>query len=410
MDKRAVMDALDEAIVNVAEAELNRISTGLSPDAITRNIENALRSLESLQQGHQPDCNDPWVALFYLLWYQPKQINLTYSMIKATADRHPPKGIPLNDSGKLLVVDVGCGSLAMQFGIMLAVADAFERGQFVSSIHIDSFDTSQAMISLGEATWNEFKKHVTHLRLRESIQKLFVAIYRLPDRAFKKNANEADGLHSISLSLEAITPSTRTSAQPLAGSEESENCWLSAIHAVYESNKYDLSRILKHYRDQLNPNLGFITTHRQKRDENFYASPFEYDKRYNRVNVNIQPQFAGKLPQTTRWRQKLSSDIRRNGINGGRIGRYLNNPVDWKWPDAIGLVYAASDEGEMVEQRRFVKGELVRHSWFGEGFILEISPSNGDEILAIEFANGRVRKFLKGKTPLEVCRAEEEDV
>ena len=302
MDKRAVMDALDEAIVNVAKEELNRLRGELSPHAITRNIANALRSLESLQQGHQPDYDDPWVALFYLLWYQPKQINLTYSMIKATADRHPPKGIPLNDSGKLLVVDFGCGSLAMQFGIMLAVADAFERGQFVSSIHIDSFDTSQAMISLGEAVWDEFKMILA-----------------------------SDGrLDAVSLSFDAITTSTTTDTEPQVERRVDEDCWLSAVHVVYDSNKEVVQNRLEEFKDQLNPDMGFITTFSDKVRLARLVSPFGTDVNYRFTYPNPRRQFNGNVELITNFRTALSAHIlQQRGLSlteNRFIENYLNNP------------------------------------------------------------------------------------
>ena len=106
---------LDEVITTVSEQEFNRLAKDLNTDQITKKVLGALESLGKLQKGEMSDYHDEWVALFYH-WYQPSQINLAYSMIKSITNSTDI----LNE--KLHIVDFGCSSLAMQFGVALAVA------------------------------------------------------------------------------------------------------------------------------------------------------------------------------------------------------------------------------------------------------------------------------------------------
>ena len=87
MDQQAVTDALSEAITTVAQNELDELTVGLTSSQKAHQIGNALTELEKLSRGTGiPDYNDPWVALFYVTWYQPRQINIAYSMLKSYLD------------------------------------------------------------------------------------------------------------------------------------------------------------------------------------------------------------------------------------------------------------------------------------------------------------------------------------
>ena len=137
----AVTKALDAAIVSAADEYITRLSTGLDQHAIAHNIRLALRSLKGLQDGIMPDYN-PWVALFYSLWYQAGHINLAYTLTQLI----PFEDNPLSDSSdRLKVVDFGCGELAMQFGLALAATDALEKHRRVPQITVFSEDGSDPM-------------------------------------------------------------------------------------------------------------------------------------------------------------------------------------------------------------------------------------------------------------------------
>ena len=149
--QEAFAKALDNAIAKAAKAEFSRLATKLNGDKVkvARAVGNALRELERLQSGNQPRYNDEWLALLYSTWYQPYHINLAYSMIKAMTMQRDSEGAVLTPTGKLHVVDFGCGTLAMQFGIALAAANALQKGQCLTAIRIDLIDSSRAMIDMG---------------------------------------------------------------------------------------------------------------------------------------------------------------------------------------------------------------------------------------------------------------------
>ena len=127
--RQAMAEAVDRAITKVAMEELYRMgeSTFLPEELPHLRVHPALQSLDGLRQGNPPDYDDPMVALLYLTWYQPKQINLAYTIIKKLLEIKGSDRLVLSDSGRLHVVDFGCGSLAMQFAVALVVSHVCNR-------------------------------------------------------------------------------------------------------------------------------------------------------------------------------------------------------------------------------------------------------------------------------------------
>ena len=302
--KKTFANALDNALTTVAIWEYNRLSYRLNRDQITERIKGALNSLGNLQAGNIPNY-DEWDALFYH-WYQPSHINLAYSLItSASADN-----IAIND--KLRVVDFGCGALAMQFGVALATADALERMQPLSEIRIDSLDTSQSMINMGQKIWERFKAEVNkdsnlrHLRLACEI--ISPQVSSLTNSPLLTNPTSMVGVN-------------RNTAWATAWQSDS---WVSALHTVYDANKDDMRRSLSSIVNKLNPHKCFATTHSSS--ENLLQEVWDfmdYDK-YHLSRPTIEPQFSGALPEITQWRKNLNSALHINH-------RYLDRDVTWEW-------------------------------------------------------------------------------
>ncbi len=154
--QRAVTKCLSRAIVDVAEGEFVRLSKDKSPVAQAEEIREALRELLKLSSGSEmPNYENSWVPLMYLTWYHPRQVNLAYSIVlnslrQLSTDRCRPE--------KLYIVDYGCGTLAMQFGIALAQLKCKIGGFATPEIRMDALDTSEPMIELGKRVWNRFIK------------------------------------------------------------------------------------------------------------------------------------------------------------------------------------------------------------------------------------------------------------
>ena len=273
---------LDEIIKAVSEQEFNRLASGLTINEKTEKVRDALESLEKLQRGEMSDYHDEWVALFYH-WYQPSQINLAYSMIKSMI-------ISTNIlNEKLHIVDFGCGSLAMQFGVALALSDAINK-RSITEIRIDSIDTSQAMIDIGQKMWELFKLRVS----------------RYPD---------------LYNACEIIMP--KYDIERVESARSSDRRWISAIHSVYDGNKDPVRQSLKNLINRFSPQVGFVSTHDSKESLLSEVLPFYFDPDEKKPS----PQFNGKLTKITQWRQKLNKTL-------SKPHPYLNKPVTWEWRPA----------------------------------------------------------------------------
>lgn len=307
--QEAVAHALDSAIVKVAARQFQRLSRGLSTRQIAMEVYRSLASFEDLKKDVMPRYNE-WDALFYLLWYQPKQINLAYSAIVVAT------GLKdfMVQKEELYVADVGCGALAMQFAVALAAAEARRKGEAISSVRFDSIDTSRPMLDTGAALWDEFKRQVRRDR----------------------------GLRHIAETLDIVTWSAHEDLQGIQGPSASEEGWTSAIHAVYQSNRRAIRTALSRV-ERRKGTIGIITSALDKVATASSVSPFEERGYVRRPQDRVYARFKGTFGRTTEWKSSLYETIRAEGstFNGRYVGiRYrLTNPVTAVWPAAACLIY-----------------------------------------------------------------------
>ena len=299
-----VKNALDKAIAAVAEQELTRLTKGLNNEQIAEKVVESLQSLDRLRFGKIPNY-DEWDAIFYH-WYQPSHINLAYSIIKSAN--------VLSD--RLYIVDFGCGALAMQFGVVLAAADAIERGQSITEIKIDSIDTSQAMVNIGQKIWEQFKREIVR-----------TPNLRYLDRAY-------DIIQPIQFITQQIDGIERIGFEQI-GFARRGNVLMSAIHAVYNENRDDVQRSLRSIVDRLDPDVCFASTHFSSR--NLLSEVWSFaDNRYDVIcHDNVQPSFRDELKAITQWRKKLNSNLPQTDPILG----YLDNRVTWAWASPIVCIY-----------------------------------------------------------------------
>ena len=189
-------EALDRAIAKVAEEEYGRLAEGMSLRDQTASVDKALSSLMELQKGHEPDYNSEWVSLFYLTWFQPRQVHLAYAALcQHIAEQRSPSH----------VIDYGCGAWAVQFAlaILLAEKQELQGSHFFGtclSITLESMEGSYSChASLGEA-----------------------------------------GAH---LQLAGKAPA----------------CWLTAVHSIYETNETDLKEVFDRICEEQAPALAVVT-------------------------------------------------------------------------------------------------------------------------------------------------------
>ena len=243
MDRAAAIEALDKAI---ARAGLNALATAMEklpysemdPDARKRAVSaksDALR--ESLGNLVSPDYADDVTAAAYLFTYQASHIGVAWAMVQEMMRNRSGSNLLLMDSGKLHVIDFGCGALAMQFGVVLAIAEAIEKGEKIDSVVIDGIDTSRQMQDIGMSVWQEFGKAVeSGLRLEALSRACRLIEYNCHDNY--------------------------RSVQQISDAE----VWLSAMHAVYQSNKDEIKRVFGHFRKKATPTTVFATCWGTKRN------------------------------------------------------------------------------------------------------------------------------------------------
>ena len=136
MDQAALFEAIDRAITKVAETEFQRLSAEMGKDALTNKVHATLGSFKGLRQGIPPDYRDPWVALFYLTWFQPGQIQLAHDLIDRMKQKRGSRGLIGKHHGKLQVLDIGCGALATLFAVAWAAADTLNDGLSIPQIPV----------------------------------------------------------------------------------------------------------------------------------------------------------------------------------------------------------------------------------------------------------------------------------
>lgn len=189
------------------------------------------------------------------------------------------------NASNLHLIDFGCGALAMQFGIALAMADAIDRGDPVPTVRVDSIDACDAMINLGRNVWQAY-------------------IDSLAQDPGMATLTQACGL------LDWHTNNTETTEQIVRAipRQIGAEVWLSALHTVYDENITDvrdsLAEIVRHH----GPDFGFITSTGRKEELVHQAwQPFQ-DNGYRMISLNPQDLIGGlegELPETTGYRRSF---------------------------------------------------------------------------------------------------------
>ena len=305
MDQAALFEAIDRAITKVAETEFQRLSAGMAKDALTKRVHQALGFLGGLQEGDPPNYNNPFVPLFYLIWYQPRQIYHAHHLIHWMNRRRQASQLVPDSSHGLHVIDFGCGALAMQFAVAWVAAEALESGASIKGIRIDSYDEAAPMVHLGQALWGEFKKEI----------------------------DDDARLRHLSLAASLIKPRSGHPNSLLTFGERAvgEERWLSALHAVYASNLDLVKQSLARIAGEFEPDFGIMSCFLNYKPIDLLrqASPCE-NQGFGSANVGFSEQTEASLPNVTQWRRDL-----KKRIDGHP---FLENEVPWRRP-AFGLIY-----------------------------------------------------------------------
>lgn len=330
-DKQTIQTAIDESLAEVAEEQwlllAGEVHNPRERECIAESIIASLRSLDLLSKKGMPNYDDDWVALFYLTWYQPRQINLVYSLLhgKSTSKSSFENPSLLSDVSKLgtetvCFVDWGCGCLATMFAVALAAADCYAQGQDLPKIEVYCIDSSPAMKQIGHKSWCLFRDTMQRIDRDHPVCSIF------------ENIKPIFGSHT--LEFESYNSGTDTP------------CVVTAIHCVYSERiretKDELIRIVDHFK----PVAVLLSTHSSKDDLLNYVVPTSADLSgyyLKSSGTEIDQQLDnGFLEKTTRWRHTTNNIVAKEIYRlshfeifgssfsfGPDYSRYLTNSVNW---------------------------------------------------------------------------------
>lgn len=294
-----VARTLDEAIKTTAEEEFNRLyEITNNPTEVGENIKAALDSLVRLQQGVEPEYNE-WDALFYLTWYQPRQINLALYILQ---ELYEDTRIRLGSDFPLHIIDVGCGALAVQFAAGILAAEYQQEG---NDLTVNGIDPSQPMKKIGAALWLKFRSLL----------------------------GEHSDLSDLSRTCDYMTNNCMLfdSHTSYCCSEDDRSwinprleCWIMAVHASYKSNWTGIKHALEALRDRYSPSAILITSHRSRWDVVQFVAGEEFHQQ--QLSPKVLP-LQGELSKVTEWRTDLIWRLPAYQINS--VSSLLSNPVEW---------------------------------------------------------------------------------
>ena len=271
-----VGQSLDKAITRVAQYEYERLSAGRSPEERLTCVRQALESLDLLASGAEPEYNE-WDALFYVTWYQPRQIALALSIMRSFLS---PK------KKKYHIIDIGCGAFAVQFAVAIAVAAHNTHGQEVVAT-VQGIEPSEPMRKIGEALWLEFWS-IVDCNSRLSCL-----------------ADVCDGMTSSCDLYDSCDSCYRSDNAYIPAESSSTACWLTAIHTAYGTNQAALRSDLANIRGEFSPVLTIVTSHPSK--ENVAKSVIGEESKVL-DEASLHPWF-GKFDLTTAWRRELRKKL-----------------------------------------------------------------------------------------------------
>lgn len=272
--------ALDIAISTAAKTQIAQLSHGLRPHDVARRIQSALQSLSQLQDFKLPKY-DAWDAVFYSLWYQPTHINLAYTLLQQI-----PRGLnPIVDGkGCLHIVDFGCGSLAMQFGLAMAMAEAMQRNRELPIVVVTSEDASQDMKDHGELMWDIFVSEISRKDQYRELDHLRIACREI----ITGELEEARWICNELYQEEGSPPVT----------------WLTALHVAYEESAESVQQSLEALTHTVSPNIILITSHEATTRDAFSPSPTRYRDSSARLS-GADLVLAGRFSEVSNLRSEV---------------------------------------------------------------------------------------------------------
>lgn len=349
-DESEVWSLLDSAIAEVATTYYDRLTRCMSHPDKREFVNQALEELLKLQKGNSPDYNSEGTVLFYLTWYQPRQIFLAYSALRhVVRKQNPPSRI----------IDYGCGASAVQIASSILAAElsllpaeklrraaCSERSRtFPFAVH--GIDPSEPMREISGFLWQNFKEKVES-KVRDvnlSLSRIFQGS-RGPAEHDSIFESLLDTMRSMTNSCRYPSYEAMRSHRRARHASAPDDCWLTAVHVAYESNLPDMEAVFRRIRKEQEPSLEMVTFSRGsdthlKRQNFFREHGFEEEVSLRlpvpEGNVlmpegdEIVPK-ENRLGKTTDWRCTLVEMVE------DEKQRLLYRDVEWVVPSVANVV------------------------------------------------------------------------
>ena len=308
-NKSTVIAVLDRVISETGKRTFARLSNNLDNNQIAEKIDYGLSQNLLLSGQHMPDYNDEWVALFYFLWYQPKQITLACQLINWLLE----SGV--HNKKIIYIIDYACGALATQFGLIFAMINILDQEETIGDIWIDCVDESESMLALGNSSWEIFNRKLPNF----------------PD-IIQKAVKKIKYHHTFSGEAAALF-------EPRNDLSVEHHIWLFMLHGLYAENVSDIGNHVSDILTDLRPkkpesilltseshkeHLMLDTVGRVVNESNL--SLYRIDNPLNTTE--------SKLIKTTEFRKHLARtypNINRTALLGTDVtcgfSRRMNNPI-----------------------------------------------------------------------------------
>ena len=303
-DVRLAADALGKALACVAEREYAELAGRLSLKQESERLASVFNAFREMAKCNgEPDFEDAWIALFYLIWYHPRQVNLFYSIFRSLLNHQVATDDSEPHGSMLQIVDFGCGALAAQMGLILACHDAFgDEGK--PHIAVTNIDLSHSMTRLGRRLWDEWSRELDQAGLRN--------LEALCDAVPFKIAN-----HRIA----KVTNVNKDAARYLIASNVAFPSNLDTVH-------HDLARIWS----DMSPDRAIVTTIGSRVDVEQLQCAFE-GAEWDGRDVAPSAELDGSLQAITDWRRELGDRLAGHATDS-IVENFLKGDVEWAWGPA----------------------------------------------------------------------------
>ncbi len=314
-------EMLEKAIIEVGNAELDRLSEPLDDKTVANNIESALRVLQRLSCV-QPTYTE-WISLWYLLWYQASQANVAAGMMRNLIDYRIYYHIKRREPRNLCIIDVGSGALNGVLGLS-DVTNAYDfRFTDFSTVNYVAIDPSNEMTSLGIQLLDDLR----NLRLDSPPSPRAIGSH------WKFNFHHMNELDT---------------ARIASMNDRETEYWLFSFNSLQPGQSSEVQETLSSVMRDFKPTIGMFSSSSKANQQLACAIPLpKASYHYHHLNNDdlTATELKGVLPKLTNFRCKVFEKYRQYFKDENFAAGFLNKPPSWIPKDSKGII-CLSDHAE----------------------------------------------------------------